>query len=268
MVVPFRGVALAAPGADERPAILRAALARAGPDAALSHTSALEVWGVPVPPSPTVHVMTGSRRVRVTGIVAHRRTGFVVEPPFAMVRRGLPVTGLEQSLVDSWPLAGRAPMLFAVSCRTTTVERLRAAVDASSPHLGDRAALQALLGKLAEGCRSELELWGYDHVFTGPGMPSFVRQAPVRIGSRTVYLDLLHAETRTNIELDGAAYHGDPTQRERDLRRDAALAARGYLVVRFTHHRLTTNPDDVRIETRAIIAIRRTTLPAMIIGQL
>jgi very-short-patch-repair endonuclease len=62
----------------------------------------------------------------------------------------------------------------------------------------------------------------------------------------------------TNFELDGAKWHGSPRSRERDLRRDAALAARGYRVVRLTHERLTRQPAEVRAEILAILAAART----------
>jgi very-short-patch-repair endonuclease len=255
------------PGVAVRPELVgdpdtrrRAALAFAGPGAALSHTSALAVWGVPVPDDPEVHILTGpERRIRVAGIVAHRRVGFRPEPPTVVVRNGLPVTRLEQSLVDAWPYGSgphqRAPLLYAVGQRWTTPARIAAALTGARNLPGVRE-LRVLLAKLAAGCRSELELWGHDHVFTGPGMPRFARQVPVRLGSRTVYLDVYHHPTRTNFELDGAAFHGSREQRERDLRRDAALATLGILVVRFSHTRLVYQPEQVREEVRAILAAR------------
>ncbi|MEV2239285.1 DUF559 domain-containing protein [Micromonospora sp. NPDC049891] len=72
-----------------------------------------------------------------------------------------------------------------------------------------------------------------------------------------MYLDLFAKEERVNIELDGATSHGDPRQREIDLRRDALLATVGILVVRFSQRRLVREPDEVRRETLAILARRR-----------
>jgi len=102
----------------------RAALLAAGPTAALSHLSALAAWGLPVDDGPAVHVMTGpERRIRLDGVVAHRRPRFEV-----VIRAGLRVTRLEDSLVDGWPLAEadrqRAPLLQAVNARLTTPRRL------------------------------------------------------------------------------------------------------------------------------------------------
>jgi very-short-patch-repair endonuclease len=58
-------------------------------------------------------------------------------------------------------------------------------------------------------------------------------------------------------ELDGAAWHTSPVDRARDLRRDAALAALGILVVRYTYERLHAEPMAVRAEARSILAVHR-----------
>jgi very-short-patch-repair endonuclease len=77
-----------------------------------------------------------------------------------------------------------------------------------------------------------------------------------------MYLEMYAERERVNIELDGAATHGDPRQREIDLRRDALLATLGILVVRFSHRRLVHEPDEVRRETLAILARRRPAVSA------
>ncbi|MET8348450.1 MULTISPECIES: DUF559 domain-containing protein [unclassified Micromonospora] len=240
----------------------RAALAWADGRGALSHLSALGAWGLcPQAVGDLVHLSTpasASLRTR-PGLVVHRRRDFVISPPHVVIRRGLTVTRLEQALIDSWPALPhserRAPVIQAVNNWLTTPERLAEALD-GAPKLVDRAALRRLLTRLADGCRSPLEIWGHEHVFTGPGMPAFRRQVPMRLGRRTIYLDMFAERERVNIELDGAATHGDPHQREIDLRRDALLATTGILVVRFAHRRLVREVAAVRRETLAILATR------------
>ena len=144
----------------------------------------------------------------------------------------------------------------------TTADRVLDALRTNTPRLPGRAALEALLGKIAAGCRSELELWGYDHVFLGPGIPVLERQVPVSVDGRTVYLDLFHRPTATNFELDGAKWHDRVSQRERDVARDATLATLGIHAIRFTHDRLTLEPEAVRRQVIAILASRAT-----IVGQ-
>ncbi|MFD6683685.1 endonuclease domain-containing protein [Micromonospora parva] len=243
---------------------LRAALAWADGNGALSHLTALSVWGFyPQAVGDLVHLSapasTGLRSR--PGLIVHRRRSLTIEAPQVVVRRGLRVTRLEQALVDSWPTLPpadrRTPVIRAVNDRLTTPERLSAALE-RVPKLIDRAAFRHLLTRLADGCRSPLEIWGHEHVFTGSGMPAFRRQVPIRVGRRTVYLDMFAERERVNIELDGATTHGNPRQREIDLRRDALLAAIGILVVRFAHRRLVHDVDDVRRETLAILATRRT----------
>jgi len=123
----------------------------------------------------------------------------------------------------------------------------------------DRAELEQLLELLAAGCASELEIWGHLHVFTGVtgvGMPPFARQFRIRLGGSVRYVDLAHFASKTAVELDGWQFQGGREQRDRDLRRDAQLAAAGWLTVRFTAARLRGDPDGVRRQVCAIIAAR------------
>jgi very-short-patch-repair endonuclease len=255
--------------AGDRDAAIRGALAYAGGpggpggQAALSHVTALHAWRLPVPQGGPVHItVAASRRLRGTpGVLVHRRAGFAAEPPHAVIRDGLPVTMLERSLVDSWPLldgdAARAPFIRAVAERLTTPGRLREAMP--DQPVRRRRELCSLIDLLAAGCHSELELWGHRHIFSGSEMPPFRWQVPVPLANRTIYLDVFDDETRTNFELDGTKYHAGPRDRERDLRRDALLATRGILVVRFGHDRLVHQPAQVRREVLDILCIRRAT---------
>ncbi|MCZ7422866.1 DUF559 domain-containing protein [Verrucosispora sp. WMMA2121] len=224
----------------------RAALAYADGRAALSALTALDVYGLrPQPAGEPVYldVPAGIGLRSKERLVVRHRTAFAAEPPHVVVRRSLPLVRLDAALVHSWPLLseeGRiGPIVRAVNDRMTTGYRLR---DALAPKLKGRAALSVLIDRLEAGCRSPLEIWGHDRVFTGPGMPELRRQVRVRVGKRTMYLDLFAEEERVNIELDGATSHGDPRQREIDLRRDALLATVGILVVRFSHRRLHGSP--------------------------
>jgi very-short-patch-repair endonuclease len=242
--------------------VRRAALAWADGRAALSHLTALDLWGIrPARAGEPVHltVPTGVGLRSRPGFVVHQRDGFAPEPPRALLRDGLPVTRLERSLVDSWPLLPRAdrpgPLIRSVNGRLTTPDRVGAAM-VELPRLTGRAELRTLLDKLAAGCRSELEIWGHDHVFTGPGMPPLRRQVRIRVGGRICYLDVYAERERVDFELDGATTHGDPAQREIDLRRDALLATLGILVVRFAHRRLVHEPTEVRREVLSILATR------------
>jgi very-short-patch-repair endonuclease len=169
-------------------------------------------------------------------------------------------------VIDSWPLlAGpdqRAPAIVAVAERRTTAQRLMSEARSRS-NLRGRASLLALCDALADGCRSELELWGLRHVFRDDSRFAHgIRQLPVQLEAQVVYLDLAFMTERVAIELDGAAYHGTPEQRERDMRRDNALSALGWIVLRFSYHRLHTDPEGVRNEVDAVLRTRRRQLAA------
>ncbi|GAB3155366.1 hypothetical protein GCM10027290_51370 [Micromonospora sonneratiae] len=242
----------------------RAAMAYADGRAALSHLSALDVWGLRQQPADEpmhLSVPTGAGMRTRPHLTVHQRRAFVVQPPQVVVRRGIPVTRLELSLVDGWPLlsAGerRASVIRAVNDRLTTPQRVGTLL-ATMPNLPERAEFFVLLNRLDAGCHSPLEIWGHDHIFNCPGMPTFQRQVRVQVGGRTMYLDVYAEPERVNIELDGATTHGDPRQREIDIRRDALLATLGILVVRFAHRRLVHEPTEVRREILAILANRRT----------
>ncbi|WP_238454399.1 DUF559 domain-containing protein [Micromonospora sp. ATA51] len=241
----------------------RAVLAHADGRGALSSLTALDAWGLRgQPPGEPVHLdvpADSGLRTRPHLVVHHRR-GFTVEPPHVVTRRELPVVRLESALVDAWPalppLDHPAPLIRAVNDRLTTPQRVDAAL-ATVPRLTGWAELRTLLPRLAAGCRSPLEIWGHDHVFTGPDLPAFQRQVRIQARRRSIYLDVYAEPERVDFALDGATTHGDRRQREIDLRRDAPLATLGILVVRFAHRRLVHETDEVRREILAILASRR-----------
>ncbi len=237
----------------------RAALRYAGPEAALSHPSGLAAWGMSVPEGNAVHISVDrSCRLRhAVGLVVHHREGFACHPPAVLVRDGLRVVRLEGCLVDSWPLLSpldrRAPVICAVQGRRTTAARVVTELE-RAPKLTGRVELATLLGLLERGCHSELEIWGHRRVFDSQLLPPARHQRPVRLGTRTVYLDVAYEAEMVAVELDGSAYHGD---RDRDSRRDIALAALGWLTLRFSHRRLHNETEPVRRELRTTLEIRR-----------
>jgi very-short-patch-repair endonuclease len=82
----------------------------------------------------------------------------------------------------------------------------------------------------------------------------------VLAGGRTVHLDAAVPELKVAVELDGAAFHGSADDRERDTRRDVALAALGWVVLRFSHRRLTREPEACREEILRVCRTRAAVL--------
>jgi REase_MTES_1575 len=239
-------------------------------DGPLSHLSAVVACGMTGPQPGPVHVTVPYVRSpeRRPDVVAHRTTRQLVT-----VRRGdVDVVEPVRSLVDAWAYAhspGRNPrscqeapvvrqaLIEGVRRRDVRVAALRRETDRRPRHPG-RSPLLALLDLLADGCQSELEIWGAVRVLPGPpDVPPPVRQHRVRLASgRWVQLDAAWPGARVAVELDGAAFHGSREARERDLRRDTALAALGWVVLRFSYARLMTDPAGCRREIAVVVRSR------------
>jgi very-short-patch-repair endonuclease len=240
----------------------RLAATLAGTESVASHVTALALWELLPHPDGPVHVtvdLTKSARGSA-GVVVHRSSDV-----FAERRRvdGLAVTSVERSLVDTWgrPAPLRRPdvrgaAITAVRRRQASVRELRLELD-RRPRLPGRAALDRLVGLLADGCQSELEIWGCLQVLRAPGMPSFVQQRRISVGVEVFVLDAAYDEVKLAVEMDGAAWHGSRAQRERDIRRDALLATVGWQTMRFSFGRLAGSPDTCRRDVLAAYRARR-----------
>jgi very-short-patch-repair endonuclease len=221
------------------------------------------LWGLVPPPSGAVHVTVslGQSGRAGRGVVVHRSRDL-----FDAVRRidGLAVTCVERAIVDTWGRPGelgrpvvRAAAIDAVRRRMCSPRDLQWELE-RRPQLPARAALVELAQLLADGCRSELEIWGCLHILRGPGMPEFALQRPITVRGETFVLDAACDEVRLAVELDGAAWHGSRNQRERDIRRDALLAAAGWQTLRFGYARATAAPDACRRDILAAYRARLT----------
>ncbi|HET7310840.1 MAG TPA: DUF559 domain-containing protein [Mycobacteriales bacterium] len=253
----------------------RAGLAFVG-RSALSHLDGLDRWGLlpnenyqlralPIGEPRTgepIRLTAGRRQCEVDapGLPVTRRSWFEPEPPMVRRREGVPLVRLEQAIVESWPLLPpldkRMPLIVALRERKTTAARLLSVL-ALQPRTAGARELRTMIELVAGGCHSELELWGHRQVFTSHRLPRSRPQVPVELPTGRIYLDRYYEEEMVDVEMDGAAYHGAPGQRERDLRRDAALARLGILVVRYSHQRLHGHPERVIDELVETLRIRR-----------
>lgn len=235
------------------------------PRTALSAIDALDVWGAfpfKFPATEPIHV-TGNLlepNSKWPGLKVHRRSSFVRKAPHAWEFKGLPVVRIEQAIVDSWTMLPerdhRVPVIVALPERLVAGPALLEVLSAN-PRAKGAAEMRHVFGLAAAGCHSPLELWGHEKVFSHPSLPLSKCQVPLTLNSGRIYLDRYYEPERLAVELDGAAYHGEPGQRERDIRRDASVATFGIQTVRFSHPRIFGDPAGVRAELLAILAIRR-----------
>jgi hypothetical protein len=246
---------------EPRTVRLRASLRYVDDVGSLSHLTALDLWSLPTPDGGPVHLVVPARvqRTSTASLQVHRRTRFSAAEDQRM-RQGYPVTSLERAVVDSWPLlegeSARAPALVAVRERRTTGQRLWDEAT-RRPNLKGRASLLAFLDRLRAGCHSELELLGHQWVLDHPSMPQGRAQHKVELSPGVAYLDWAYEAEMVGVELDGERYHRGRQARERDMRRDARLAALGWLVLRFSGRRLRTDPHGVRREITDVLDRRR-----------
>jgi very-short-patch-repair endonuclease len=229
--------------------------------AVASHRTALALWGL-VPPGGPIHltVEPGRSNRASGGVVLHRARDLR-----DLVRNvgGLHVTSVERAVVDTWACpdgvgrtAVRAAAITAVRRRMTRPQELAAELD-RRPQLPSRSTLAELVRLLADGCQSELEIWGCLNVLKAPGMPAFTQQHRVVVAGEVFLLDAAYKEVLLAVEMDGAAWHGSRSQRERDIRRDALLATVGWQTLRFGYARMTGSPADCRRDIQAAHAARK-----------
>lgn len=246
----------------------RAAALYAG--APLSHLSALAAAGLVRPAAGPMHATVGLGRCLrdAQDVIVHRSGRRLTTIRCA----GLEVVEPARSLVDAWcwawspvrnrrataeqPLVRQA-LIEAVRTRAVRAPAVRRASEQLGRHAG-RASLIALLELVERGCQSELEIFGVQHVLPGPPvLPAYVQQHRVVLpDGRAAELDAAWPEALVAVELDGAAFHGSRRDRERDLRRDSALAALGWVVLRFSYDRLVSDPEGCRCEIEAVVRRR------------
>jgi very-short-patch-repair endonuclease len=216
-----------------------AALLASGEGALLSHISAAHVHGLlDAPPIPDVTVVGRAPR-RQDGIQLHYAAA--LDPRDRRLRQGMPVTTVARTIVDLAAVltASQLERILgeAYAQRLATEAAVRAALDRAAGRRGT-AVLRGLLGAATSAVtRSEAERRALA-VIRRAGLPRPLTN--IRVAGHEV--DLLWREHRLIVEIDGYAFHGHRKAFERDRRRDAALLAAGYRVMRITWRQLTEEP--------------------------
>ncbi|MGW6198599.1 type IV toxin-antitoxin system AbiEi family antitoxin domain-containing protein [Kribbella sp. NPDC055110] len=224
-------------GYDER---LVAALLYAGPEAAWSHYTAAEQFGLIKPDDrrPVYLTIPWRRRVRARpNLVITRdahwedRLAAVIPPRSRPAEAVLEIVGISRSLDD-------AAAVVAEACQSGRVapEQILAALT-GRPQLRHRAALRSILVDVAEGTHSLLELRYLRDVERAHGLPAGQRQRAVD----GEYTDVAYVPYEFVVELDGR-FHFAPRQRWRDLDRDNRAALRSEATLRYGWLDITSRP--------------------------
>ena len=218
-----------------------AALLACGEGALLSHRSAAHVWSLLESVPDRVDVTLVGRRCRPKeGVRLH----WVAEIDRRDVRRrdGLPLTSPARTLVDLAFDASADELDRAVSearaldlLRTGELER---ALERSPGRRGAAPTRAFLLREDQPGyTRSKAERQ-MRRLMNAAGLP--VPVANAKVAGYTA--DFLWREQRVIVEVDGYQFHGHRAAFERDRRKDMALSAAGYRVIRITWWQLRDEP--------------------------
>jgi hypothetical protein len=207
---------------------LTAALLYAGPGAMLSHATA--AWWVG---------LTGSRPHRIDlstprgcrslpGVHVHRRRS--LERAW---HKGLPVTRLEQTLLDYAAQTSLTNVRLALARadydRTLNATAIAAVLKPGRPGSARlRVALERHMPRLAD-TRSRIEI-AFIELCETYNIP--LPEVNARLPGWTV--DILWRKQRIVVELDGPGNHRTPAQVRRDRRKDMALRALKFFVLRYS----------------------------------
>ncbi|HLQ56643.1 MAG TPA: hypothetical protein VK162_20525 [Streptosporangiaceae bacterium] len=245
-------------GDPGRPALLWAAVLRAGPTAALSHQTAAELHGLMNESAQQIHVMvpSGSRVAPIDGVSLHysRRADEARHPVLLPPR-----TRVEEAVLDLAAAAGSLDSalgwtLRACASRCTTPGKIGAAM-LLRRRMRWRAELSEVLGLAADGVHSLLEFRYVDRVERPHSLPCGKRQRPVLRSGRRQYQDVDYGSYGVVVELDGRAAHPEEL-RWRDIRRDNVNAAEGQITLRYGWADVTERPCAVAGEIGATLAQR------------
>jgi hypothetical protein len=250
------GVYAAFTGQPPRPAVLWAAVLRAGPRAILSHETAAELDGLVDKPSKLVHLTVpySQRRESAPGMLIHRSSRSIA---FKQQRPLPPRTATEETVLDLAQAAASLDTVVWLVARACQRGLTTPFLLADSLQLRTRARwrgelTQALLD-VAEGVHSPLEYRYLHGVERAHGLPRPDRQAEADRHPGRIFRDIHYRRYRVAVELDGKASHPDE-QRWQDKRRDNAAAADGIFTLRYGWADVTERPCETAQEIATVLA--------------
>jgi hypothetical protein len=259
-----RGVFATYSGPVPRPALLWAAVLRAGDDAVLSHHSAAETWRLCDVPADPIHVTLprNAPSLAIPSLAIHYSSRLSASRHPARLP---PQTTLEKTVLDLAELARTAENavawpIRACQRRLTTPDRIIAALEDRSRFRWRRDVGDAI-PDIRAGVHSPLELRYCRDVERRHGLPRGDRQVPTIRGASRQYIDVRYAQYGVVVELDGVLAH-TADKRHRDARRDNANILDGYLTLRYSWAPVAYHACDTAIEVYRVL--RRNGLPTPI----
>jgi len=234
-----------------------AAVLACGPEAFLSHRTALALWDLQQKESGAIEVtVRGPGKPGSEGVLV-RCTRVLADQDVTEVD-GIPVTSLAWTMVD-----------YAASATQRQVRSVLEALERRRIYIGreldellertpNRKGVRTLRKAIAEITgpapwhQSVLEE-AFHELIRGSDLPDY--EANVLVEGELV--DALWRDERVIVELDGFTFHKTRAQFETDRRRDAKLTVAGYKVLRITQQRLQNEPESVLADIRELLTAAR-----------
>ena len=238
-------------GPFDRTTRLAAALLYAGEGAALDGPTAAALHGLNGYGDEIIHVRVAHHRhpEKQRGLVIRRTRN--LEPRSAVERHGYRCLRVERAVLTiAAPRIG--VLAAAVQQGLTTADRLRGVLLSLGPIKG-RARMLHALDDISGGSRSDLER-DFLRILRRGNLPLPVRNHPLRIEGRRLWLDAAWPELRIFAEIDGRAYHLMSEDWEDDLERQNLIVIDGWRPLRFSTRAIRDRPDTVdRTARRALL---------------
>ncbi|HEY0632293.1 MAG TPA: hypothetical protein VGC98_09580 [Thermoleophilaceae bacterium] len=224
-----------------REGYLIAAVLACGPGAALSHSSAAELYEMMKRRPGPVHVsVLAPRAPRVPGIKVHRRRRFDLR-----IHKGIPTTSPICTVIDIAPQLGDAQLERAINEAVNRdlieLDELREAARGRSSAIGrllDRDSFVVTDSALEQR---------FARIARRAGLPRPQTQRHLDGGR----VDFYWRELELIVETDSLRFHRTPFQQRSDVLRDQAHFKAELRTLRFTHWQVWHEPDYVETILRA-----------------
>ena len=233
----------------------------AGPDAVTTASSALSLHGVR-----DFHLLpaavAASRRPHTNAMAGVVET-FKLPETHRTTIDNIPCATVARALFDLSGDVGERTLARAVDAalaarKVTVAEILQVIDDVAERGRRGSPRLRAVVDERAEGYQpptTRLEVRFLELVLqAGIGAP----ERQVSLGGRLGWIgavDFAWPDARVIVETDGDTYHNSLTDRENDERRDRALEAQGWIVLRFNWIDVTKRPTSVIQTLRNALAL-------------
>ena len=219
-----------------------------------SGLTAARLWGLwSAPDMEAIEISVRYPRTpRLDNVVVHRSRDLV--PAHRTTLSAVPVTTPERTLVDVGRVLPGSEVLrlteHAVATGLVARGRLvQQRIETRKQGRNGTGVMESVLRALADD--TERTESGREaatiRLLRDHGLPDPTPQVWVRCGTRRYRLDLAYPEQRIAIEYDGRQWHSSETDQASDRRREAALVATGWVVIRATN-------SDLQLGGAAVLA--------------